>query len=128
MILEPHTICPRVLGRWSLQDQDRDRIALKPLAVFCIFQSEGRLPREQSRAFQEAEAISLGTKCNQYLFSLSLNPPPNVDVAIEDFEAAITDIEKQLGLAGQPRAIVFHENRGGPYAVSGAHLPEFRVI
>ncbi|MEO1643406.1 MAG: relaxase, partial [Pseudomonadota bacterium] len=37
-------------------------------------------------AFKEAYAISKGTKCQQYLFSLSLNPPADKDVSIEQFE------------------------------------------
>ena len=59
-------------------------------------------------AFKEIEAISHGTSCRQYLFSLSLNPPkPNVP--IEVFEQAIEKIEERLGLTGQSRAIVIHE-------------------
>ncbi len=67
-------------------------------------------------AFQEAEAISRGTKCRQYLFSLSLSPPESARVAAADFEAAINRIEERLGLEGQPRAIVFHEKEGRRHA------------
>lgn len=67
-------------------------------------------------AFKEAEAISLGTKCKQYLFSLSLNPPEGEKVSVESFEAAIARIEDRLGLEGQPRAIVFHEKEGRRHA------------
>ena len=63
-------------------------------------------------AFKEAEAISLGTKCKQYLFSLSLNPPKEESVDPRSFEDAVNRAEATLGLAGQPRAIVFHEKRG----------------
>ncbi len=54
-------------------------------------------------------AISRATKCTQFLFSLSLNPPPQEKVTTEDFEKAIAQVEEKLGLSGQPRAIVFHE-------------------
>lgn len=67
-------------------------------------------------AFKEAQAISRATKCRQYLFSLSLNPPQTEDVPIADFEAAIERIENKLGLDGQPRAIVFHEKEGRRHA------------
>ena len=60
-------------------------------------------------AFKEAQAVSMGTRCQQYLFSLSLNPPETENVSIETFEDAIAKIEKKLGLVDQPRAIVFHE-------------------
>jgi len=62
-------------------------------------------------AFREVEAISQGTKCRQYLFSLSLSPPADARVPVEDFEAAIERIEERLGLEGQPRAVVFHEKK-----------------
>lgn len=67
-------------------------------------------------AFKEAEAISLGTKCRQYLFSLSLNPPADASLPPEEFEAAIEKIEQRLGLHDQPRAIVFHEKEGRRHA------------
>ena len=58
---------------------------------------------------KEAYAISRGTKCQKFLFSLSLNPPPDAEVKTASFEAAIDRVEDKLGLTGQPRAIVFHE-------------------
>ncbi|MBO6508119.1 MAG: relaxase [Roseibium sp.] len=67
-------------------------------------------------AFKESEAISRGTNCSQYLFSLSLNPPAGKSVTIETFEGAIGQVEDQLGLNGQPRAIVFHEKEGRRHA------------
>jgi len=44
-------------------------------------------------ALNEAYAISRATRCKQYLFSLSLNPPPNENVSIDIFEDAIEKIE-----------------------------------
>jgi hypothetical protein len=67
-------------------------------------------------AFQESYAISRGTQCKQFLFSLSLNPPPQEQVSPEQFEAAITKVEDRLDLTGQPRAIVFHEKEGRRHA------------
>jgi len=67
-------------------------------------------------AFREAEAASRGTKCQQYLFSLSLSPPESAFVSIPEFESAIDRIEKRVGLEGQPRAIVFHEKDGRRHA------------
>jgi hypothetical protein len=63
-------------------------------------------------AFKEAEAVSRGTKCGQYLFSLSLNPPEEARADVAAFTQTIDHIEEKLGLAGQPRAIVFHEKEG----------------
>lgn len=67
-------------------------------------------------ALQEAHAISQGTRCKQFLFSLSLNPPENEKVPVEVFEKAISKIEHKLGLGDQPRAIVFHEKEGRRHA------------
>ena len=67
-------------------------------------------------AFNEAYAISRGTKCQQFLFSLSLSPPETESVPVRVFEQAIYDIEKKIGLAGQPRVIVFHEKEGRRHA------------
>lgn len=63
-------------------------------------------------ALNEAYAISRGTQCQKFLFSLSLNPPEQAQVSTEDFESAVEGIEDRLGLSGQPRAIVFHEKEG----------------
>ncbi|MEO1039526.1 MAG: relaxase/mobilization nuclease domain-containing protein [Pseudomonadota bacterium] len=67
-------------------------------------------------ALAEAEAISKGTRCRQFLFSMSFNPPANEAVKIESFETAINEAERRLGLSGQPRAVVFHEKEGRRHA------------
>ena len=88
-------------------------------------------------AFKETEAISLGTKCSQYLFSVSVNPPQSESVPAEVFEDTFDRIEKQLGLEDQPRAIVFHEKESRLHAhavwsridaetMTARHLPFFK--
>lgn len=67
-------------------------------------------------AFKEAQAMASGTRCKQYLFSLSLSPPENENVHAEVFEGAIAEIEEKLGLEGQPRVVVFHEKEGRRHA------------
>ncbi len=67
-------------------------------------------------ALNEAYAVSRGTRCKQFLFSLSLNPPKHERVPTEVFEAAIDRTEERLGLSGQPRAVVFHEKEGRRHA------------
>lgn len=62
-------------------------------------------------ALKEAEAFARGTKCQKYLYSLSLNPPSKESVDTKDFESTIARVEETLGLKGQPRAIVFHEKQ-----------------
>ncbi len=93
----------RDLARHLTKDEN-DHVTLHELRGFVSDDLDG--------AFQEAYAISCGTKCKQFLFSLSLNPPAEADVSTEDFENAIEQCETELGLNGQPRAIVFHEKEG----------------
>lgn len=81
-----------------------------------VHEMRGFVADDLRGAFKEAEAISRGTKCRQYLFSLSLSPPEQARVSVGDFEAAIDRIEGRLGLEGQPRAIVFHEKEGRRHA------------
>lgn len=77
-----------------------------------VHELDGFMAENLPGALQEIYAISQGTRCRQFMFSVSLNPPQNEAVPIEYFEKALKDIEKELGLEGQPRAIVFHEKEG----------------
>jgi hypothetical protein len=47
---------------------------------------------------------------------MSLNPPEGARVDVEAFERAIAEIERRIGLEGQPRAVVFHEKDGRRHA------------
>ena len=87
-----------------LMSADNERVQVHETRGFVSDTLEG--------AFNESYAISKGTRCRQHLFSLSLNPPADVEVSEQDFEAAIARAEKKLGLKDQPRAIVFHEKQG----------------
>ena len=40
-------------------------------------------------AFDEIHALSKGTRCQKYLFSVSLNPPEGESVKTEDFEEIV---------------------------------------
>lgn len=81
-----------------------------------VHELRGFVASDLMGAFKEAEMISRGTRCKQFLFSLSLNPPQGARVTVADFEKAIERIEDKLGLSGQPRAIVFHEKEGRRHA------------
>ncbi len=81
-----------------------------------VYELRGFASETLMGALNEVYAISRGTKCRQYLFSLSLNPPLEEEVKTTDFEKAIDQIEGELGLSGQPRAIVYHEKEGRRHA------------
>lgn len=77
-----------------------------------VAQLRGFIAQTLDGAFRETYAISRGTRCQQYLFSLSLSPPKGASVSNEQFEQAVAKVEVKLGLTGQPRALVYHEKRG----------------
>lgn len=101
--------------------QGNQRGGAKNLAIHLMKQENEHVDIHEIRgfasgnlmgAFNEAYAISRGTRAKQFLFSLSLNPPPTEQVATKVFENAIARVETKLGLQNQPRAIVFHEKEG----------------
>lgn len=61
-------------------------------------------------AFAEFEAVALGTKARQPLYSLSISPPESM--SRERYDQAIAVIEERLGLSAQPRAVIYHEKHG----------------
>ena len=77
-----------------------------------VHEIRGFVSQDVAGALREAYAMSRGTRCKQFLFSVSLNPPEDADVPIEVFEGAIEDIERKLNLIDQPRIVVFHEKNG----------------
>ena len=81
-----------------------------------IHEISGFVSEDLMGAMKEAQALSLGTKCKQHLFSVSLNPPSAESVRAEVFEGACDMIEQRLGLKGYPRMIVFHEKEGRRHA------------
>lgn len=96
------------LAHHLMNTHDNDRVAVHDVRGFMADNLHG--------AFKEAYAVAKGTRCTQYLFSLSLNPPEKARVSIAEFEAAISNIEEKLKLKNYPRAIVFHEKEGRRHA------------
>ncbi len=84
--------------------------------VVEIHELRGFLSRDLMGALNEIYAISRGTKCKQFMYSLSLNPPKDETVSVAEFEKAIEQAEQRLGLQGQARAVVFHEKDGRRHA------------
>lgn len=60
----------------------------------------------------EAQAHAL-TRCENYLYSLSINPDPKQGpLTREQYADYIARVETKLGLTDQPRAVVFHTKYG----------------
>jgi hypothetical protein len=91
-----------------MNDRDNDHVTL--------FEVRGFVARDLHGALAEAHAISKGTKCEQFLFSLSLNPPQEIVASEQDLKDAADRAEQVLGLDGQPRAVVLHEKEGRRHA------------
>ena len=96
------------LASHLLNDRDNDHVSTLELRGFVAGDLRG--------ALSESHAISKATKCKQFLFSLSLNPPKHHSAAEADFLAAADKAETVLGLEGQPRAVVIHEKQGRRHA------------
>ena len=117
------------LAQHLMNARDNEHVELHDLRGFIADELHG--------AFQEVHAISRGTRCTNFLFSLSLSPPEAENVPLDAFESAIERIEQRLGLSDQPRAIVFHEKEGrrhahavwsriDPVAMKAVELPHFK--
>lgn len=96
------------LARYLLTMRDNEHVELHEVRGFVSDDLLG--------ALGEADAIARGTRCQNYLFSVSLNPPEGAQVSTEAFEQVADQVERKLGLEGQPRAIVFHEKDGRRHA------------
>mgnify|MGYP003142027207 CR=1 FL=1 len=72
----------------------------------------GTVARELEGALREMEAMSSGTRCKNPLYHASINTPIHERLGIDHWEHAVDRLEEELGLTGQPRAVVMHEKFG----------------
>lgn len=96
------------LGLHLLKTEENEHVEIHEISGFIADDLMG--------AMKETHALSLGTRCRQPLFSVSLNPPAAESARVEVFEHACKLIEERMGLQGQPRMIVFHEKEGRRHA------------
>ncbi|MGR3513837.1 MAG: relaxase/mobilization nuclease domain-containing protein [Paracoccaceae bacterium] len=96
------------LAKYLLSMRDNEHVELHELRGF--------VSDDLIEAFEEAEILAKGTKCQKHLFSMSLNPPQDQQVDRHVFEAAIERIERKLELTDHQRAIIFHEKEGRRHA------------
>lgn len=96
------------MAQHVLNTKDNDQVQ--------VHEVKGFMAGDVMGAMQEAHALAKGTRCKQYLFSLSFNPPFDAEPSLHDFEKAIERAEQALGLDDQPRVVVFHEKEGRRHA------------
>ena len=93
------------LATHLLNAYDNDRVE--------VAEVRGSVAQDLHGAFAEWYAVAKATQCSKYLYSLSINPDhaqgPYTRAHYDDF---IRRTESKLGLAGQPRAVVFHVKYG----------------
>ncbi|MCG7983344.1 MAG: relaxase/mobilization nuclease domain-containing protein [Candidatus Thiodiazotropha lotti] len=82
--------------------------------VMEVAELRGAIADDLHGAFAEWEAQAHAlTRCQNYLYSLSINPDPKQgELTREQYFDYIDRVENKLGLSGQPRAIIFHTKHG----------------
>ncbi|MFV1463163.1 MULTISPECIES: relaxase/mobilization nuclease domain-containing protein [unclassified Phaeobacter] len=98
----------KALADHLMNERDNDHVTCLELRGFSSDQLHD--------ALAETYAISKATRCKQFMFSLSLNPPTDHIATEDEFLEAADRAEQALGLDGQPRAIVMHEKEGRRHA------------
>jgi hypothetical protein len=79
-----------------------------------ILEVRGAVAQDLHGVFDEWYAQSMATKCLKYLYSLSINPDPSQGALTRaQYFDLIERAEKELGLEGQPRAVLFHVHNDG---------------
>ena len=96
------------LANYLMDQRDNEHVELHEVRGF--------ISDDLNQAFSEAHAIAQGTRCENYMFSMSFNPPEGAHVSTDEFEKAIDQVESKLGLSDQPRAVIFHEKDGRRHA------------
>jgi len=79
----------------------------------------GAIASDLHGAFAEWELHARGlTKCEKYLYSLSINPWEQLNgrMTRDQYADYIDRVEERLGLTDQPRAVVFHIKEGREHA------------
>ncbi|UWS78089.1 relaxase/mobilization nuclease domain-containing protein [Phaeobacter sp. G2] len=98
----------KALANHLMNERDNDHVTCLGLRGFSTNQLDD--------ALAETYAISKATRCKQFMFSLSLNPPTDHIATEDEFLEAADRAEQALGLDGQPRAVVVHEKEGRRHA------------
>jgi hypothetical protein len=92
------------LAKHLMNDHDNDHVEIHAI--------NGFVANDVAGALTEIYAVSKATKCQQFMFSLSLSPPEGAIVTVEDYENAVEQAAEKLGLVDQPHVMLFHEKNG----------------
>ncbi|CCW19998.1 hypothetical protein EBBID32_43690 [Sphingobium indicum BiD32] len=65
-----------------------------------------------SATFRDWQTLSEGTRGTKGLYHVNIDPDARYDMTPAQWAEAVAVLEKELGLDGQPRAVVLHEKKG----------------
>ena len=65
-----------------------------------------------SATFRDWQTLCEGTRGTKGLYHVNIDPDARYDMTAKQWARAVEVLEKELGLDGQPRAVVMHEKKG----------------
>jgi hypothetical protein len=77
-----------------------------------LIEFKGLFAETVPSAFREMEGIAAGTRCKNFFYQANINPREDERLTPGQWREAIDQLEKNLGLAGQPRFVIEHEKKG----------------
>ena len=63
-------------------------------------------------AFREMDALASGTQCKNFFYHANINPREDEHLTADQWDQAVDELEKNLGLEGHSRFVVEHEKLG----------------
>lgn len=94
---------PKQLSRHLGRTDTNERVA-----VLELHSPSGSI----GEAFRDWQALAAGTKGTKGLYHANIDPDARYTMTPEQWTRAVDVLEEELGLTGQPRAVVLHEKNG----------------
>lgn len=77
-----------------------------------VAELRGLAAKNIGQAFYEMKAVASGTRCKDFFYHANINPEKDETLTPEQWEQAVDELEKRLGLEGQARFVVEHKKKG----------------
>lgn len=92
------------LGQYLVSPGENERVQVVEISGLSASDVPG--------ALIEMDALSLGARTEKGLYHAQINTPANERLTEAQRARAVDELEKALGLTGQPRVVVIHEKKG----------------
>ncbi len=76
-----------------------------------------------AEAFRDWQTYTLATNGKLGLYHANIDPDAKYDMTPQQWMRAVDILEEELGLQGQPRAVVMHEKTGASISMSCGRAP-----